>query len=167
MLSPQSPGRTPGAGRRQVHLSAPIVDYCHAILVFTRRSERFVYGLSPRAGLGLLRAAKAWALLAGRDYVLPEDVQAVLPACLPHRLADAGTGPATSHEDIAELHPRRGPGPLRPAWGSLAPRLRRAGGVFDALLRRAPCDGQGVARIAARQIYILPTGHGRRPWAWS
>jgi MoxR-like ATPase len=86
----------------QVHLSPSIVDYCHAILVFSRSSGRFVYGLSPRAGLGLLRAARAWALLAGRDYVLPEDVQAVLPACLPHRLSDGADLASDVHEDIAE-----------------------------------------------------------------
>jgi len=85
-----------------VHLSAPIVAYCHDILVFTRRSSRFAYGLSPRAGLGLLRAARAWALLAGRDYCLPEDVQVVLPACLPHRLTDSGDGAGEVHEDIAD-----------------------------------------------------------------
>ena len=85
-----------------VHLSAPIVAYCHDILVFTRRSGRFAYGLSPRAGLGLLRAARAWALLAGRDYCLPEDVQVVLPACLPHRLTDSGDGAGEVHEDIAD-----------------------------------------------------------------
>jgi MoxR-like ATPase len=86
----------------QVHLSPSIVDYCHAILVFSRSSSRFAYGLSPRAGLGLLRAARAWALLAGRDYVLPEDVQAVLPACLPHRLSDSADLASDVHEDIAE-----------------------------------------------------------------
>ncbi|MBN2887519.1 MAG: AAA family ATPase [Chromatiaceae bacterium] len=71
----------------EVHAAAPVIDYVHGILQFTRSSGRFLYGLSPRAGLGLLRAAKAWALLAGRDYVIPEDVQAVLPACVVHRLA--------------------------------------------------------------------------------
>ncbi len=86
----------------RVRLSAPIVDYCHAILAFSRGSARFVYGLSPRAGLGLLRAARAWALLAGRDYVLPEDVQAVLPACLPHRLSDSADTATDVHEDMAD-----------------------------------------------------------------
>ena len=86
----------------RVHVSDAIVDYCHAVLVFTRSSGRFLYGLSPRAGLGLLRAARAWALLAGRDYVLPEDVQAVLPACVPHRLADGADWATDVHEDIAE-----------------------------------------------------------------
>ena len=45
---------------------------------------------------------RAWALLAGRDYCLPEDVQVVLPACLPHRLTDSGDGAGEVHEDIAD-----------------------------------------------------------------
>ena len=101
MLTPQALVALQGEATR-VHLSPPIVDYCHAILAFTRTSERFVYGLSPRAGLGLLRAARAWALLSGRDYVLPEDVQAVLPVCVPHRLTETGEGVTDLHEDIAE-----------------------------------------------------------------
>ncbi len=85
----------------QVHAAAPVIDYCHAILQFTRRSERFLHGLSPRAGVGLVRAAKAWALLAGRTYVIPEDVQAVLPACVVHRLVPGdGTG-RLDHDEVA------------------------------------------------------------------
>lgn len=75
-----------------VHAAPPIIDYVHGILQFTRASERFLHGLSPRAGLGLLRAAKAWALLADRDYVVPEDVQAVLAACVVHRLVASESG---------------------------------------------------------------------------
>ena len=86
-----------------VHVSAAIIDYCHAILHFTRNSERFVHGLSPRAGLGLLRAARAWALLAGRDFVLPEDIQRVLPAVVPHRLVTGDDDGARGHAAIAEL----------------------------------------------------------------
>jgi MoxR-like ATPase len=85
-----------------VHLEQSIVDYCHAILVFTRRSPRFLHGLSPRAGLGLLRSARAWALLGGRDFVLPEDIQAVLPACVPHRLVSGEDNGPAGHTDIAE-----------------------------------------------------------------
>jgi MoxR-like ATPase len=55
----------------------------------SRRSPRFTHGLSPRAGLGLLAAARAWALLDGRDMVLPEDVQAVAPHVMAHRLPPA------------------------------------------------------------------------------
>ncbi|WP_295538618.1 AAA family ATPase [uncultured Thiohalocapsa sp.] len=86
-----------------VHAAAAVIDYCHAILQFTRRSERFVHGLSPRAGLGLLRAARAWALLDGRDFVLPEDVQRVLPAVVPHRLMAGGDHSDGGHAAIAEL----------------------------------------------------------------
>jgi MoxR-like ATPase len=78
------------------------VDYCHQILVFTRRSPRFLHGLSPRAGLGLLRSARAWALLSGREFALPEDVQAVLPACLPHRLVSGEDNGPAGHTEIAD-----------------------------------------------------------------
>ena len=73
----------------QVHAAAPVIDYCHELLLFTRRSGRFLHGLSPRAGIGLLRAAKAWALLDDRAYVIPEDIQAVLPSVAVHRLLGA------------------------------------------------------------------------------
>ncbi|MCX7036715.1 MAG: AAA family ATPase [Proteobacteria bacterium] len=69
-----------------VHVSAPLLDYVQALLAWTRDSGRSGRGLSPRAGVGLLRAARAWALVQGRDAVLPEDVQAVLPAIAAHRL---------------------------------------------------------------------------------
>ena len=74
----------------QIHASSPIIDYCYDIIAFTRRSPHFLQGLSPRAGLALLRAARAWSLLAGRDVVYPEDVQAVLGPCISHRLESGG-----------------------------------------------------------------------------
>ena len=70
----------------QVHVSAALLDYVQELLALSRQSDRFVAGLSPRAGLGLLRAARAWAFLGDRQHVLPEDVQAVLPAVIGHRL---------------------------------------------------------------------------------
>jgi MoxR-like ATPase len=73
----------------EVHLAAPLLDYLQALAAHTRHSGRFVHGLSPRAVLGLARAARAWAWLAGRDYVIPDDVQAVFPAVAAHRLVDA------------------------------------------------------------------------------
>jgi MoxR-like ATPase len=63
-----------------------LLDYLQAIINFTRQTENYHCGLSPRAGLALLNAAKAWALMAGRDAVVPEDVQAVLPAVAGHRI---------------------------------------------------------------------------------
>lgn len=69
-----------------IHAADAIIRYLQAILAYTRESQRFQQGLSPRAGLSLLSAAKSWALLEGRDAVLPEDVQAVVPAVVNHRL---------------------------------------------------------------------------------
>jgi MoxR-like ATPase len=71
---------------RQVFVSPALLDYVQAILRHTRESARYVHGLSPRAGLSLLSAARAWALLDGRNAVIPEDIQAVLPGVASHRL---------------------------------------------------------------------------------
>jgi MoxR-like ATPase len=71
---------------RQVFVSPALLDYVQAILHHTRESARYVHGLSPRAGLSLLAAARGWALLDGRNAVIPEDVQAVLPGVASHRL---------------------------------------------------------------------------------
>jgi len=80
----------------QVGTSAALLDYLLRLIHASREPARFAQGLSPRAGLALRRAAQAWAFLAGRDFVLPEDVQAVLPAVVDHRLVarDSGTSPA-------------------------------------------------------------------------
>ena len=85
---------------RGVHLSAHLIGYVQDLLEVSRLSGRFAFGLSPRAGLALLRAARAWALLAGRDWVLPEDVQQVLPHVAGHRLRHADT---LAEVDPAEL----------------------------------------------------------------
>src|SRR5690606_35043632 len=81
-----------------IHLSADLLDYVQRLLASSRDLGIFVSGLSPRAGLGLLQVARAWALLSGRDYVTPDDVQTVLPAVCDHRLqqrlAGAGSGGA-------------------------------------------------------------------------
>jgi MoxR-like ATPase len=69
-----------------IHAAPALIDYVQAIAEFTRHSPDFEAGLSPRASLGLLSAARAWALLEKRDHVLPEDIQAVLPAVAGHRL---------------------------------------------------------------------------------
>lgn len=71
---------------QDVTVSNSLLDYLQRILTFTRELPGVRYGLSPRAGLGLLRAARAWALMEGRDYVLPEDLQLVLPNVVEHRL---------------------------------------------------------------------------------
>jgi len=75
---------------REVFVSPALLDYVQAILRHTREAARYTHGLSPRAGLALLSAARAWALLDERDAVIPEDVQAVLPGVTSHRLQAAG-----------------------------------------------------------------------------
>ena len=81
-------------------IAALLVGYVQDLLEVSRLSGRFAFGLSPRAGLALLRAARAWALLAGRDWALPEDVQQVLPHVAGHRLRHADT---LAEVDPAEL----------------------------------------------------------------
>lgn len=95
MVHELAPGLTPEALARlqqavgQVHVSDALIDYVQALVAHTRQSPDYVAGLSPRAALALLQAARAWALLQGRDHALPEDVQAVLPAVVVHRLHPA------------------------------------------------------------------------------
>jgi MoxR-like ATPase len=85
----------------ELHVSEALIDYLQALLAETRKIGRYVTGLSPRAGLALLRSAQAWALLDGRDYVLPEDVQTVLPPIVGHRLRLADEQP-TGATQLAE-----------------------------------------------------------------
>ncbi len=75
----------------QVHVSSALLDYCQGIINFTRDSSEYHCGLSPRAGLALLTAAKAWAFMDQRDAVIPEDLQAVLAAVAGHRLRAGNT----------------------------------------------------------------------------
>ncbi|MBL8378539.1 MAG: AAA family ATPase [Burkholderiales bacterium] len=85
-----------------VHAAPALIDYLQALIEDSRRSPRFAAGLSPRAGLGLLAAARAWACISGADAVLPEDVQAVLPAVAGHRLKAAAGGRSVQPELVAE-----------------------------------------------------------------
>ena len=71
---------------KQVFVSPALLDYVQAIVRHTRESAHYVHGLSPRAGLSMLAAARAWAMLDEREEVIPEDVQAVLPGVASHRL---------------------------------------------------------------------------------
>ena len=68
------------------HVSDALLDYVQAILEYSRQSPQISAGLSPRAGLALIHCAQAWALMAGRDHVLPDDIQTVLPHVVSHRL---------------------------------------------------------------------------------
>jgi MoxR-like ATPase len=77
-----------------VHVAPALLDYVQALVAHTRSRSGEGHGLSPRAAIGLLRAARAWALIEGRDAVTPEHVQAVLPAILEHRVKQRDGGPA-------------------------------------------------------------------------
>jgi MoxR-like ATPase len=77
------------SGVQKIYVSPALLDYVQAIVEHTRRSPEYLTGLSPRAALALVHSAKAWALLEGRDKVIPEDVQAILPGVAVHRLRPA------------------------------------------------------------------------------
>jgi MoxR-like ATPase len=96
---------------RQVYRSAPLLDYVQQLVEQTRTRSDLKLGLSPRAALGLVRAAQAHAFIAGRDAALPEDVQSVLPAVIAHRLErrEAARG---ADPDLAEELIRAVPVPI-------------------------------------------------------
>lgn len=79
-----------------VHVSDALLDYVQALVAHTRQSADYAGGLSPRAALALAQAARAWALIDARKHVIPEDVQAVLPGVVGHRLTAAGTARDTT-----------------------------------------------------------------------
>jgi MoxR-like ATPase len=87
---------------KAVHASEPLIDYIQTLLEFSRESPHFLTGLSPRAGLALLSASRAWALLAGRDHVMPEDVQTMLPYVAAHRLQPADEKTVPSAEEMVK-----------------------------------------------------------------
>jgi len=70
----------------QVNASESLLDYVQRLIAFTRGKDEFHFGLSPRGSLAIMRSAKTWALMCGRNHVVPEDVQAILPAVVEHRL---------------------------------------------------------------------------------
>jgi MoxR-like ATPase len=91
-----------------VRASEPLLDYLQALIAATRSGQWFTSGLSPRAGIALLRVAKARALLAGRGYVAPDDLQAVLPEAVAHRLSPlpgSGRGPVEQVRALVEATP--------------------------------------------------------------
>jgi MoxR-like ATPase len=86
---------------RSVHIADALLDYAQTLIARTRERPDLKLGLSPRAGQGLIRAAQSWAFINGRSAVLPEDVQAVLPAVVSHRLERRDAADAGAHEDLA------------------------------------------------------------------
>jgi MoxR-like ATPase len=86
-----------------VHAAGPLLDYVQDLIAATRSGQWFVQGLSPRAGIALLRAAQAQALLSGRDYVAPDDVQAVLPQTIAHRLVPVDSASRGAEEQVRAM----------------------------------------------------------------
>ena len=104
------PGELEAAQRavREVLASEALLDYLQTLIAATRSGQWFVEGLSPRAGIAVLRVAKARALMAQRDYVAPDDVQAILPQAIAHRLlpiAGAGRGAIEQVRAMVEATP--------------------------------------------------------------
>ena len=87
----------------KIHLSEPLLDYIQSILLHTRQHPSVITGLSPRAGLALIHAAQAWALLQQRDHVIPEDIKAVLSAVASHRLFMQHNSHDTAENIVSEL----------------------------------------------------------------
>jgi MoxR-like ATPase len=85
-----------------VHASDALLDYVQAVVKFTRESPLFEAGLSPRASIAMLRAAQAWALMHGHAGVLPEDVQAILPGVVGHRLVVRNDNTLRNAAEIGE-----------------------------------------------------------------
>lgn len=88
---------------QQVHVSPALMDYVLDLIAATRSGRWFLQGLSPRAGIALLRASRAMALLAGRDYVAPDDVQAILPQTVAHRLVPVGQAGLGAVEQVRAM----------------------------------------------------------------
>lgn len=86
---------------KRVHVADVLLDYVQKLIQRSRERPDVKLGLSPRAGQGLLRAAQAWALLQGRNAVLPEDVQAVFPAIASHRLVAEDVATSRNSRELA------------------------------------------------------------------
>jgi len=86
----------------QIHVSDDLVSYLQAILQFSRESELFDHGLSPRAGLAMLQAAKAWTAIQGETYVTPESLQYILPHVVMHRLRAAMDRGFDKNDDLLD-----------------------------------------------------------------
>jgi MoxR-like ATPase len=86
-----------------IHAADPLLDYVQDLIAATRSGRWFVQGLSPRAGIALVRAAKAQALISGRDYVAPDDVQAIIAQTIAHRLVPVGNAGRGAVEQVLAM----------------------------------------------------------------
>jgi MoxR-like ATPase len=87
----------------RVHASDNLLDYLQRLVAYTRNATAFAYGLSPRGALALLQSARTWALMSGREHVVPEDLQKVLPAVATHRLVPTSDYAGDSHGLIRDI----------------------------------------------------------------
>src|SRR5580704_13030389 len=99
----------------RIHVEDDLLDYAVAVTTFTRSHPRVALGASPRATLALVQASKAWAMMAGRTFVTPDDVRAVATPVLSHRLVltadtepDAKARDQVIDEALAKVSYRRG-----------------------------------------------------------
>lgn len=93
---------------RTVRLSPLLLDYVQRLVAYTRESDEFQFGLSPRGSIAVVRAARTWALMEGRTHAIPEDVQTVLPSVVEHRLranadAEGRSGTAIAQRLLSEV----------------------------------------------------------------
>jgi MoxR-like ATPase len=86
-----------------IHCSEPLLNYVQQLIEATRNPGLFVYGISPRAGLAIVQASRAWALMAGRSHAEPGDVQAVFGAIADHRLTPAEQHSHSTAEMVGDL----------------------------------------------------------------
>ncbi len=87
---------------REVNASEALLDYLQRIVQQTRSGREYSFGLSPRGSLALLACARSWAFMEGRDHVVPEDVQAVLPSVVEHRLRESADHTGHGGEALAQ-----------------------------------------------------------------
>ncbi len=87
----------------QIAVSDKLFDYLQDLVAATRQSSHWSHGISPRGGLALLQAAKAWALMEAREYVIPEDIQAVWLAVAEHRLLSQATTSIAAANPVADI----------------------------------------------------------------
>ena len=88
---------------QQVHATEPLLNYLQDLIAATRSGRWFIQGLSPRAGIAVLRAARAQAFVSGRDYVAPDDIQAILPQTVAHRLVPVGDAGRGAFEQVRAM----------------------------------------------------------------
>src|SRR5207244_7069579 len=123
---------------RKVYASTALLDYLQDLLDASR--QRHSTGLSPRAGLALLHASQAWALMHGRDMVLPEDIQAVGIAVMAHRLGHDIEQPGRSGRTLADnlLHSVPVPWKQQKFQSSIRPPVLHGFRVFVLLVGMRP-----------------------------